>query len=375
VVVATARREQVRRDVVRLVHRGLGMREFAEDVTRILRRAVAFDGTCLLTIDPATFLLTGEIVNNGLPACATRRLIEIELWEPDYNKFAALARERRLGASLSEATAGDLDRSIRQREVRRPGGLADELRTVLPSATGTWAALTLFRAAGSPHFTPADGQYMASVAEPLADGARRAMLLAAVAGHGEAGGVEPGLVVLAADNSVETANRAGENWLAELGAGDRPGAGLPLVVHAVAARARRAVAGETAVGEAGHGDVARARVRTGAGRWVIARGSLLGEGRDAPVAILLEAARAPELAALVVDAFGFTERERRITELVARGHSTREIANRLHLSTYTVQDHLKSIFDKSGTNARGELVARLFFEHNAPRLASWADTD
>ena len=108
---------------------------------------------------------------------------------------------------------------------------------------------------------------------------------------------------------------------------------------------------------------------------MIARGSLLGDGPDARVAILLEEARAPELAPLIVDAYGFTERERRVTELVAQGHTTREIANRLHVSTYTVQDHPESIFEKSGTSARGELVARLFFDHNAPRLASWADTD
>ena len=107
-VVATARREQVRRDVVRLVHRGLGIHEFAEDVTRILRRAVAFDGTCLLTIDPATFLLTGEIVlQRPSPRGRPRQgFIEIELWEPDYNKFAALARERRLGASLERGHGG-----------------------------------------------------------------------------------------------------------------------------------------------------------------------------------------------------------------------------------------------------------------------------
>jgi DNA-binding CsgD family transcriptional regulator len=54
---------------------------------------------------------------------------------------------------------------------------------------------------------------------------------------------------------------------------------------------------------------------------------------------------------------------------VARGYSTNELAERLHLSSYTVQDHLKSIFRKSGTGSRGDLVARLFVDHcQLPRI-------
>ena len=82
----------------------------------------------------------------------------------------------------------------------------------------------------------------------------------------------------------------------------------------------------------------------------------------------MEPAHAPELAPLIADAYGLTERERRVTELAAKGLSTNDIGQRLHLSAYTVQDHLKTIFDKTGAGSRGELVARLFFDHYAPRL-------
>ncbi len=92
---------------------------------------------------------------------------------------------------------------------------------------------------------------------------------------------------------------------------------------------------------------------------------MMGDGPDAPVAVLLEPARRAEMASVIVDAYGFTDGERRVTELVAHGLSTQQIAARLHLSSYTVQDHLKSIFAKSGTGSRGDLVARLFVDHYA----------
>jgi DNA-binding NarL/FixJ family response regulator len=94
----------------------------------------------------------------------------------------------------------------------------------------------------------------------------------------------------------------------------------------------------------------------------------MGEGPDAQVAVMLEVARPAELAPLIADAYGFTDTERRVTELVARGLSTKQIAARLHVTTYTVQDHLKSIFTRSGASSRGELIARLFFDHYATSL-------
>ena len=78
-------------------------------------------------------------------------------------------------------------------------------------------------------------------------------------------------------------------------------------------------------------------------------------------------ARAPELTELVADAHGLTARERRVAELVAHGLPTAAIAARLYLSTYTIQDHLKAIFEKLDVSNRGQLVAKLYLDHSLGR--------
>jgi DNA-binding CsgD family transcriptional regulator len=381
---ATGTREGARREIVRLVARGFSAGDFTKAIVRSLRRVVQFDGACLLTIDPATLLPTAEFVEHGLPPAARSRLTEIELRAPDFNKFSALAQSAEPAAGLSQATDGILDRSLRQRELRRPSGFEDELRVVLRDQTGAWGALTLMRSAERTHFSPAEVRFLASLSGPLADGLRRAAVLTtATSGRGPddeieaSGGAGTGLLVLTSDDTVEMANNRAQRRLAELLGPGRYGPALPAVVRWVAHRARAAAEphaerNDASAAEPGAGsettDRAWARVRTPSGKWMIVRGSLLGDaGR---VAILVEPAGSAELAPLIADAYGLTGRERRVTELVAHGYSTNDIGARLHLSAYTVQDHLKAIFAKTGSGSRGDLIARIFFEHYEPRLTS-----
>jgi DNA-binding NarL/FixJ family response regulator len=366
--VTAASRVRARDEIVRVVHRTTGVDRFGRDVLRVLERAVPFDGVGLWTVDPATLLPTGLLVRRGLDLDLLPRFIEIELGEPDFLKFRTLARQGRAAASLSDATRGDLDQSVRHCELIRPQGFDDELRVVFSDCAGAWGAVCLLREPGRPLFEDSEVGFLASLAPLVADGLRRAAILGEVATAEQRG---TGVVVLAPDNSIETATVGADRWLADLGGGDTPGADLPVAVLAVAAGARR-IASDHQTDPDGRDPrsdaFARARVRTAQGNCVTVRGSVLGDGPDSSVAVLLEQARAPELAPLIADAYGLTDRERRVTELVAQGLSTTDIGQRLHLSCYTVQDHLKSIFDKTGAGSRGELVARLFFDHYVPRL-------
>jgi DNA-binding CsgD family transcriptional regulator len=65
------------------------------------------------------------------------------------------------------------------------------------------------------------------------------------------------------------------------------------------------------------------------------------------------------LAELKLQAYGLTTRERQISELVLEGASTDTIASELYLSPLTMQDYLKSVFDKTGVRSRRDLVGRV----------------
>jgi hypothetical protein len=97
------RRDQLRDSVSRLVHCGLGVEEYRRAVSDPLDDAAPSEGSCLMTMDPATMLPTAEFVENGMSAHAISRLVEIELGEPDYSKWVDLARAGRTVASLSES--------------------------------------------------------------------------------------------------------------------------------------------------------------------------------------------------------------------------------------------------------------------------------
>ena len=348
--------ERVRSDIVKLSQAGLDSLSFRREAMRRLRTVVPVDSFWFATADPETLLFTGSLVED-IPECATPLFVANELLQDDVNKWVHLAAKQPGVDSLVAATKGRLETSPRYRDILAPLCFGDELRAALGDGHATWGFMCLHREHGGSHFSADEALFLTSIAPHLAQALRGAVLRERAGTADEDG---PGLLLLANDFSLIAATPAGQKWLAEIadiGLHD----GLPQVIYAVAAR----LLSEDR--PAALPKLPRARVQTHSGHWLIVHASQLNGGDGTgQIAVILEPARPAELAPLLLGAYGLTARESDIARLVLRGIATAGIALELSISELTVQQHLKSIFNKTGVGSRRELVAHIFARHYKP---------
>jgi DNA-binding CsgD family transcriptional regulator len=353
---AAARR--ARDKIARLAGAATDWVGMCREVGAVLGETVPFTRVCWHTVDPGTVLFTGSLTENV--GCSGTWLAEHEYVIEDVNKWWFLARSGRLAGATSIATHGELTRSARHRS-HVAYGVGDELRASFVADGTYWGAVGLLREQGTPWFTVAEERFLASVSEPVARGIRRAMLSSAIAGDVVADA--PGVVLFGGDGQPESVSPGAERWIAELVEEPAPAsAAESATVQAVAARARALDRGHDPLGLA-----ARARVRTRGGQWLLLYGTPLSGGDGGRVAVIVQPAPAAEIAPIVALAYGLSEREREVARLCLQGRSTKAMAAALAVSPYTVQDHLKAIFRKTGVRTRGELVGQVFLEHYVPR--------
>ncbi|MEU6409474.1 LuxR C-terminal-related transcriptional regulator [Microbispora sp. NPDC046933] len=317
-------------------------------------RVVPADLWCALTIDPDTHNISGGFHDEGLPFRLLGRLTEIEQQEtdPDVLTMRELVRSGVTARTLAQATGGDLVRSHRFRDVLSPSGVGHEVRVAFRAQDGrVWGAMVLMRGTDVPDFAARELGVLRAISQVVADGLRRATVLSERPPTGDDG---PGLLLcrVAGAVVVEHTSASARRLLDEIDdgrLGDLPYT-LASLVHAAH---RRAACG------APH----RVRIRVRTGRWLTAHAERLGEDS---VSVILEATRPHEIMELLADAYRLTARERQIATLAGRGLTNKEIGSVLFLSAFTVQDHLKAVFAKTGVRSRSELASLLHGHTVAP---------
>lgn len=340
------------RDLIRRCHSGLDSADLRVEVLRLLRRLMPIDAAFVATADPETLLFTGAWTEQPLDT-ATKLFLDNEFGANDVNKFSTLATAPRHVSSLDSATRRDRTASERYRDIMRPLGLGDELRAALVAGTECWGYLCLHREDHELGFSTAEATLLARLGPHIAHALRQAVLLRDSSAATEQ--PVPGILLLTDDLTVAATTPQAGALLSTIHRDRNLALPLPVAVYAVAT-ALRAIEHGTAPPTM----LPTTRVQTTTGNWLRLHASrLTGPSAENRITIIIEPNQ-PHLATpFILSAYGLTPREAEITTLVLRGNPTRTIANTLHISPHTVQDHLKSIFNKTGLHTRRDLITRL----------------
>ena len=351
--------QRVRGDVEILARAGLDLSTLLSEIDASMGRAVGYVGACFALLDPETRLMTkaykfGDLAHqdNHDHEWAT-----IEYGDVEETTFTELAGGERPAAAVHAVTGGDVVRSRRMRDYMIPYfDYHDELRLVARDQGHLWGGVALFRGPDDEPFSEVDVAFAGSLSPMLAAGLRAGMIVGTVddddRGGNGGGHLGPSVVIIDGTNDVTHMSPGTQETLDRLLGGTHAAATAGMLFGMVA-RARQYAAGRT---------VTLPRLRTAAddGEWFVLNAAPLAtrDGSQGQVVITIEPARPRQVLPLLIAAYDLTAREADVVSRVLHGADTRSIATALHMSAYTVQDHLKAIFRKVGVNSRRELVAR-----------------
>ena len=307
------------------------------DVLERLRVSMSFDWYAWVLTDPGTTV--------GVDPLA-------EL--PDLTELPRVVRLKYLTAknrwtSLSRAAAlGDqaLDSRL-WREAQHAYGVVDVASVVFQDHLGCWGFLDLW---SRRPFVVEELALLNRLTPGLTAAlrVRQAGTFTVVAAAPDQATAGPVVLLMRDDLTIVGQTGASQGWLNLLL--PQPGgvAPIPACAYNVAAQL---LAREEGVDD--HEPMGR--VHLGDGFWVTLRASRVSPSDL--IAVTIEPTSPDHRLDVYARANGLSARERELVTILAQGADTAEAASSMHLSPHTVQDHLKSVFAKTGTRHRRVLLS------------------
>ena len=335
---------QVHRQVTALATADLPLHELGAELSAVLRGLVPHEGYSLIGFDPISGLRAFHTARYALNTDGAR-LVHNETVEHDLHRFTDLARRPDPVGTLGGGGPGEAQ-SPRLHELLHPQGFSGEMRLALRGGGTLWGALVLLREHRRPPFSDQEAAAATALAQPLT----RAVKRVNVRPRGQPPPpLPPGVVVVGPDDTAEAISPQAAAWFSDLHISGQlttkdP---LPYTVRVAAAAAR-------AAGDAPADELAR--IRTVSGRWLSLAACPLGGGR---VAVVLQPATPDQLLPAIAAWHDLTPRQIDVLHLLFQGRLIKQIARRLGLSPHTVEDHLKALYRKTGTNSHQELITGL----------------
>ena len=348
-------RARARERIEAVVSEPVDARRLRLQVLAVLREVIDFDAYVWLLTDPVTTVGVAPVADvpclPELPA-----LIKAKYATP-VNRWTVLQLQKSAAGTLSDAVGGELDRSLMWRDVLCRYGIGDVASTVFADQFGCWGFLDLWRNNTRGSFSAADSGFLAAAAAPLATALRHCQARTFV-DPATQHRPDLGPVVLTLDDDLRITSRtaASSGWLDALLPPEADERAIPASVYNVAAQFLAVEQGVDAY-------PAFARTHLADGFWLALRAARLSPDQPpasgaATIVVTIEEASASERIELFGRAFGLSAREYELLGLLATGSDTRSMAREMSLSEHTIQDHLKSIFAKTGAHDRVTVLSR-----------------
>jgi DNA-binding CsgD family transcriptional regulator len=332
------------RRVERLSEAATDARQYRAAVMGEIHRVVPHDAYAWLLTDPVTGVGCDPLAE--VPFFA-------ELPHAVKLKYATTANRwthlYAAGESVGLLSEGDTARSPMWSQLLSRFGIGDAASVVFADRFGIWGWLDLWR---SDSFTATEASHLSQLAVPITRTlrAQRAATLVTPAAPDR----RLGPVVMVHDDGLHLQSQtpASEEWLRLL---LPPPAGESVVPAAAYNVAAQVIANEAKVDT----NAPMTRMHLSDGVWVTLRAArLTSANQGGSIAVTIEESSAAERIEVFARAFGLSRRETELLETLPNAVDGSDLARRLYISEYTVQDHLKSIFAKTGAHNRQTLLAR-----------------
>lgn len=319
------------------------VKDLGELISENVRGTVPHDGYILSGLDPVTGAECFHTSHRGYRTMAIRRLQRADALDGVMYPFAGSPCDT---GRVSVLTVGATEQRqrVRLREIASEG-VGSEMRVRLSHNGVVWGGLILLRARGSRPFSPAEAAEADRRAETFGATVRRFVAARALKPPSRTRPV--GVVVIGDDDRVKTATRAGREW-------------LELLTPCYAADDERQIRTLWNITYLARHAPQRAlsRLPTPYG-WFSLIAQTLDDRGAGEVAVTLQPGTAAVLLPAIAAWYGLTPRETAVVSKVLKGFTAKQIARRLDVSTYTINDHFKSVYRKTRVAGRSELLAAL----------------
>ena len=321
-------------------------RDLRRSVLDALRTRIGFDAYAWLLTDPETSVGWSPLAEVPCPT-ELPELIRLR-YLTEAQRWTSLTPGVPVAMSTEDGPRGPGD--LEWRAFLSRHGVRDVATLVFGDRQGCWAFLDLWRADGA--FRAEELASLALALGPVTVGLRRCHSVG-FQGRARAGEpLDPAVLLLSPGLQVRGQTIAAEGRLRSLLPTPEDREPVPASAYNVAAQLLALEAGVD-------GHRATARVASMPGRWLTFRASRLAPvSAEADIAVTIETTGSLDRLALYSRVSDLTDREAQVLRCLAEGADTRTVAASLHLSVFTIQDHLKVIFAKTGVRSRRALLAR-----------------